>query len=660
MDNKFVKFIRTNAIIIGPSTVVILLLVLFTIFGFSKPETTIISSTLAVTEIQEIQETTILDEYNEGTYTVDTPYFVLNPFDISPLTGLLMFESTVETQYKIVVKGKTDESDIEFTTPLATSHVIPVYGLYANTVNILEIQEAVVDGEILHTEFIKTEEIDSKVTIPDTIETTYEYFGDDLMLLMPSTKSLPVAVDFEGEVRWYLTKNLMWSPTFLDNGHLLLGTDRLMSDPYYVTGLYEIDYLGKIYNEYKIPGGYHHDAYELDGGNLLVLTSDFEGTVEDKIVEISTLNGEVVNTWDLEEILPVFDGMTAMWTGFDWFHNNSIDYNKNTDEILLSGRHQDAVISIDKTTGELNYIIGDPEQWGSEIVDQYFFTPVGEDFEWQYAQHSATFVSDNQIMIFDNGNNKSKNSDNYVDAADSYSRGVIYEINRETMTITQIDQFGKELGSAFYSPYISNAHYYDVGHYLVHSGGNGSYEGEVLNIPAPLHEEFEDVVMKSMTYEVQDGEVKYYLELEDNYYQAKRVSIYNANTEFKFGTGFINGELAETERFTGEYELKFSLLDTVPPRYELDLIKETDRLNVNITLDRQDEVFLLLVSDDETLTYSIPTSRTAYTAMCSSTFQGDERHISYYINETNISGDFSIYIVINNREYNTYNHVKFN
>ena len=38
---------------------------------------------------------------------------------------------------------------------------------------------------------------------------------------------------------------------------------------------------------------------------------------------------------------------------YDWFHNNSVWYDKDTNSITLSGRHQDAVINIDYDTGEL-------------------------------------------------------------------------------------------------------------------------------------------------------------------------------------------------------------------------------------------------------------------------------------------------------------------
>ena len=86
----------------------------------------------------------------------------------------------------------------------------------------------------------------------------------------------------------------------------MVSTERLVNSPYYMTGLYEIDLLGHIYNEYSIKGGYHHDYFELPNGNLLVASDDFNnesGTVEDYIIELDRTSGNIIKTWDLKDIL---------------------------------------------------------------------------------------------------------------------------------------------------------------------------------------------------------------------------------------------------------------------------------------------------------------------------------------------------------------------
>ena len=138
---------------------------------------------------------------------------------------------------------------------------------------------------------------------------------------------LRVEYDQNGDVRWYLNENFLWDIQRLDNGHLLLSTNRLINPPYYTTGLMEMDLLGKVYFEYSLPGGYHHDVYEMKDGNLLVASDNFEnGTVEDYVVEIDRETGEIVKEIDLTKILPVDDGNNAYTTDYDWFHNNSVWY----------------------------------------------------------------------------------------------------------------------------------------------------------------------------------------------------------------------------------------------------------------------------------------------------------------------------------------------
>lgn len=187
----------------------------------------------------------------------------------------------------------------------------------------------------------------------------------------------------------------------IKNGHLLLSTERLVNAPYYNTGLYEIDLLGKIYMEYSLEGGYHHDYEELPNGNLLVASNQFhneKGTVEDVIVEIDRKTGKILKQIDLKDILKMEDGKSENWSEYDWFHNNSVWYDEKTNSITLSGRHQDAVINIDYDTLKLNWIIGDPTNWSKEY-QKYFFKPLGDDFEWQWSQHAAMITLKDMFLF---------------------------------------------------------------------------------------------------------------------------------------------------------------------------------------------------------------------------------------------------------------------
>ena len=469
---------RKQIIIIGIAGILFLLLCIGVVLEIKNTATEEVDQTVSLIETQIKQE----KEFKVEGATIDEPNIYLNPYGISPLTALITFETESAVSPKVTIKGKDNLTTYSHTFESKTEHYLPIYGLYADTENEVTIEYEGVKKTIT----IKTEALPEDMILPTDITADKSKLSNDLYFFTPSSSGYTVAYDVNGDVRWYLNIYAIWEINRLDNGHLLVSTERLINSPYYMTGLYEIDLLGKIYKEYSLEGGYHHDYFEMENGNFLVASDNFasdEGTVEDYIVEIDRNTGEIVKRFDLKDILNEEDGKSENWSEYDWFHNNSVWYDKNTNSITLSGRHQDAVINIDYDTGELNWIIGDPTNW-SEDYQKYFFTPVGDDFEWQWSQHAAMITPEGYVFIFDNGNNKSKNKDEYVPASKSYSRGVMYKIDTEKMTIEQVFEYGKERGNEFYSPYISDVDYLAKDHYIIHSGGIVYVDGENSNQPA--------------------------------------------------------------------------------------------------------------------------------------------------------------------------------
>lgn len=665
--NNFIKkiFNENNLFIIIPAIFVIMIITSFIIYGFKAPKRIEVLTTNNLIVTQKQLEIEMQYEYDKWNYTDKEPFFIINPYQISPLTALLIFDSEENSSYKLVVKGKTEEADFEYISISKIVHEIPIYGLYLGD-NTIEVYSYNIytntNIELVYTKnfTISHPEDEAKLSLPTTIETTYEYFGDDLMLLTSAVaSSYTIAYDYNGDIRWYINISLGFSPDFLANGHLIIGSERIISDPYYATSLYEMDFTGKIYKEYYLPGGYHHDLVELESGNMLVLSNDFDGTVEDIVVELDRTSGEVIKTWDIADYISMFEGPTEMWTTDDWFHNNSIDFDANTDSIILSGRHQDVVISIGYTSKELNWILGDPNNWEDSSISDKFFTPIGEDFEWQYGQHGVIVLPNGNIFLFDNGNNRSKDSETYVSAAHNYSRGVIYDIDLETMEIEQVYEYGEKLGSAFYSPYISNVVYYDKNDYMIHSGGisSSSIEG-ALNIPPVLYDGEGVVTLNSITVEIKDNEVVYKLEVPTNFYRAVRINPYNSST-YESVISEALGSQKVTIVYTGNFETKMTIFKNVPIETKLTLEKQTERLVIEGIFNRYDEIYLILQHNTEEIVYYIPTSRTAYTAMCTSVYENDSRFLTYYINEEGVSGTYSVFININSHTYDTYQEVEF-
>lgn len=595
-------------------------------------------------------------------YTIDNPKVLLDPYDASPLTALILFETEEEVSPKITIEGKDKLTTIETEFAKNTKHYLPIYGLYADYNNKVDISYTLSDGKKITKQVeIQTDKLPDDFVLPTSVKKDSSKLTNDLYFFTPSSKGYTCAYDVNGDVRWYLSNNAVWDNTRLKNGHMMVSTERLVNSPYYMTGLYEIDLLGHIYNEYSLKGGYHHDYFELPNGNLLVASDDFNnesGTVEDYIVELDRTTGNIVKTWDLKDVLNMEDGKSENWSSYDWFHNNSVWYDEATNSITLSGRHQDAVINIDYTSGKLNWIIGDPTNWSSEY-QKYFFTPVGEDFEWQWSQHAAMITPEGYVFIFDNGNNKSKDSSKYVDATNSYSRGVMYKIDTDKMTIEQVYEYGKERGSSFYSPYISDVDYLSKNHYIIHSGGIVYVDGKNSNQPAGFSN---NTTLKSDTVEILNNKVIFEIVLPTNNYRVEKLSLYTEN-DYENTLGKRLGSLGETK--VSKKDNKFIKTVEIDDDYNnrnITLTNEEDRLVISGKFKKEENVSFILRKGFTNNYYDQIISKKPYTALCVDIFTEEETNeginITRYINKETLRGKYSIYIKINDKIYNTNNYIE--
>ena len=596
---------------------------------------------------QEKLENKFLEKTN---YTMEHPNIILDPYDISPLTALVIFETSDLTAPEVTVKGKDENTTFTKTFTPSKKHILPIYGLYPDTNNEVTIE---CNGK-KNVFYIKTDPLPEDFALPTKVISNKEELGNELYFVTPSSDGYVAAYDVNGDVRWYLNESFTWDIKRLNNGNILLSSNRLINPPYYMTGLMEMDLLGKVYYEYTLPGGYHHDVFELENGNFIVASDNFEnGTVEDYIVEMDRKTGEIVKTIDLTKILPQDEGRNVNATDYDWFHNNSVWYDAATNSLTLSGRHQDAVVNLDYSTNEINWIVGSKEGWSKEM-QKYFFEP-DENTEFQWSQHAAMILPNGNLFVFDNGNNRSKTAENAVSAENNYSRGVIYQLDKENKMIHQVWQYGKERGSEFYSPYISDVDYLNDRHYLIHSGGISKTEdGKPNNEPAGLQKAGS---MNSITTEVKDDEVIFEMQLPGNFYRAEKMSLY-ANNVFKTGKGTTLGSMGETKA-SGKQTLCLinkSINDTYKS-HDIKIVKEKDRLAVTGTFKKSDKVEIILDNTFNKKVYDMIISKKPYTAMCVDIFNEEEKEngisVTKYINDEGLKGKFYIYLKITGTVYDT-------
>ncbi|MGI6330021.1 MAG: aryl-sulfate sulfotransferase [Bacilli bacterium] len=609
--------------------------------------------------LQHQQEEKYLKKLSEKSYSFNDPLIIVDPYDISPLTALVMFKTKEAESIEVIIKGKDEQTTITHQFKEAKEHILPIYGLYPDYENKVILKKGEEEQEIK----IRTSSLPEDFILPTNVKVDKNKVDTKLIFVTTAGRGYNAAYDINGDVRWYLVGNYAWDISRLENGNILLGSNRLIAPPYYTIGLVEIDLTGKIYKEYVLPGGYHHDVFEMKDNNLLVASNNFpDQTTEDYIVLVDRKTGKILKNWDLKDVLPMTDGKSDMWVPYDWFHNNSVQYDELNKAIVLSGRHQDAVISIDYDTGELNWIIGDNTNWGQKM-QKYFFTPISEEFEWQWAQHSAKVLPNGDIFVLDNGNNRSKIKDEYILAKDNYTRGVIYHVDPEKMEIEQLWQYGKERGSDFYSPYISNVVYYEDNHYLVHSGGIGKLNGEATNVPAAMVPEAETT---SITVELLNDEVIFELELPGHFYRAAKLNLYEEKDTFKFGKGERLGTLGETTQSEDKVDGMLLSSSKIPEEYKVDFTQEVDRLIFSAELKQGTKVQLILDNFLDRKVYSFTASTQVYTAMCIDIFNEDNLSsdsekikVTSYINKEGLKGRYNVYLKIDDEMYNTNQYIDF-
>ena len=327
---------------------------------------------------------------------------------------------------------------------------------------------------------------------------------------------LLVALDAAGNVVWYYrAEHRIGAAIPLANGNLLYmaAVDNIWAV------LVEIDLLGNVVRRWhsraaadRAPAGsilvdidsLHHDVVELSSGNLLTLSSevrtfdDYPTSEEDPaapratrdiigdiVVEFSP-DGTVVGQWSLLDALdPYRIGYDSLGTGFwrdayralghptaevaDWAHANAVAHDPADDTFVVSLRHQDAFVKVDRT-GAVRWILGPHDGWTDPWRGR-LLQPEG-DLEWPYHGHGVDVTPDRTILLFDNGNHRAMPFDEPLSAEASYSRAVEFEVDETTMRVRQRWAYPPSESEPFYSSFLSDADWLpETGNILITDGG---------------------------------------------------------------------------------------------------------------------------------------------------------------------------------------------
>jgi hypothetical protein len=321
---------------------------------------------------------------------------------------------------------------------------------------------------------------------PDRMEPGYTLFRG----LNYGDPPYVIIVDNLGEVVWYSTPLTLQDVRQLPNGDLFVPTS---------TRFTEYNMLGEVVQTWPVPStrliNGHEDFYTDHGTilyfsntNRIVTNFPSSATISNAptrttnvqyqlVQEISIADGSLLNSWSTLDML---DPRRISYLTFatptspvDWGHANSIIEDPSDDSLIVSVRHQNAVIKFSRATGQLKWILGPPANWGPPF-QPYLLTPVGEPFRWNYGQHAAELTPQGTLIMHDNGNYRASPFDAWVPDASNYTRAVEYSINEDTMEVSQVWEYAST-NETLFSGALGDAHYLkQTGNVLVHYG-NISY-----------------------------------------------------------------------------------------------------------------------------------------------------------------------------------------
>lgn len=441
----------------------------------SKQEETTVARKQVINETSLISNTTALDfetditvektmveksveidaeiqrEVDSEKYTLDNPKIMVNPYGNSPLTALVIFTTEEECSIKVTVKGKSADTDVTGTVDSAKNHRVPVIGLYAAMENEVELVLINAAGEEIGKKTVKitTGELPEKLVDAVIVDKKSETSSYNLVEVSGFGTKNPFAFDHNGEVRWYLNgKYASYGYFPLSNNHFIIMDSKVLvgtDEKPHAQELYEMDYMGRVYNIYYAKNGAHHEIIEkTPGGNLLIATSSLEGYVEDGIEEIDRETGKVVKSIEMQQVL----GKNNKYVDLtDWAHVNTVQYIPEDDTIVCSPRNTHSMVKFNWTTNEVKWILADPAVWKGTDNEKYVLKATDDDIQWFYQQHSTYQIEkdlDNnpdtiEVACFDNnwtGTRKLKGA-----KKTDYSHVIFYAVNETEGTVEMLRCF---------------------------------------------------------------------------------------------------------------------------------------------------------------------------------------------------------------------------
>jgi len=183
----------------------------------------------------------------------------------------------------------------------------------------------------------------------------------------------------------------------------------------------------ETFNNGVLPG--HHDFTVLPDGAIAFIAFEQGSTQCDQIVEMDT-EGNLTTVFDIRDGVPSLVGGQAC-------HSNAIHYNEFDDSYTVSQRDYNTILKFNRSSGELEWVIG-----GASGTNSF-----SGDASWS-VQHGHHNIDDTHILLFSNNGIGGGGGGGFPGGGGT-SMALEYELNLDSMTATRVWDYSVSGTSSF-------------------------------------------------------------------------------------------------------------------------------------------------------------------------------------------------------------------
>ena len=392
-------------------TIIIVAILFVAIIG-----SVIVSSNKEVSQKEDIMlvQKNLEKSYSCYGYTIDNPKIVINPYEIAPISALIMFNTSEDIKVRVYVNDVFlyEESDEK------REHYLDIYNLKMDN---NEVKLVVDNKEYNYNVVIDKIELDLPTVVVDNDEISFVEINSSLGGINKNNELVYYFEGFSNKIKQ------------LDNGHFLITSSRKNNDGSYIS-FSEIDMVGRIYNDYVISDGFQGLVYPLENGNYLVLANN--------ILEIDRQNGSVVREFiidqDDEWVNLIYKDDEVILIG----KNKTLYYDYDTDNVeVINKKEVDISNNITVKVGNFyrNFVqnrFGESSKTVTSNlgVNLLFYKKIDDN----YNKYKINFVKEFDRLVVSKDNDETI----YI-ILDKFGQKLVYEMNDNIFYINDANLSGK-------------------------------------------------------------------------------------------------------------------------------------------------------------------------------------------------------------------------